>query len=93
MGNGAALTPKVAAFPGLGPAPPAGAAPPAGPARLEDENADLEADYTGAGTGLQGLWNAFMNGEYGGENDFYYYGNDYGNNNKQQYSSDWYTGK
>ena len=94
MGNGAAMTPKVAAFPGLGPAPPAGAAPPAGPARLEDENADLEADYTGAGTGLQGLWNAFMNGEYGGEpNDFYYYGNDYGNNNKQQYSSDWYTGK
>ena len=92
MGNSAVLTPKVAAIPGQGPAPPAGAAPPVGPARLEDENSDLDID-TGAGTGLQRLWNAFMNGEYGGENDFYYYGDDYGNNNKQQYSSDWYTGK
>ena len=86
MGNGAANTPKVkGAFPGVAPAPPARATP-AGPARLEDEDTNLDTD-TGAGTGLLGLWNAFMNGEYGGETDFYYYGDDYGNQNQQQYSS------
>ncbi|XP_072049174.1 carbonic anhydrase-like [Amphiura filiformis] len=74
------------------PAPPAvapaggagaGAAAGTGPAKLEDEQ-HLEGDTGDAQTGLQRLWYALRNGEYGedDDDDFDYYDGAYGNANQ-----------
>ncbi|XP_072045488.1 carbonic anhydrase 1-like [Amphiura filiformis] len=68
---------------GAGPGAAAGAWPgaAAGPARLEDEHY-LDGDTGDAQTGMQRLWYALRNGEYGEEDDFDYYEGDYGNANQ-----------